>query len=127
MASVSWALQVAIYQTLNGVISCPVYDAVPQDADYPYVVIGQHASNNRDFYTEPLKQHILTLSVFSAYSGKKEVLDIIEQVYVLLHRQKLALDSGVLVNLIVESNDATQDIDEQTYMGRITLSAFTQR
>lgn len=127
MANVSWALQVALYEKLKAELSCAVYSDVPQDEPFPYAVIGDETTNNRDFYVERLDQRIVNISVWSSQSSKKEVKSIVADIDAALHRQKLPLTTGTLVSLVIENTQVTRDLDERTYMGNVTLSAYTQR
>lgn len=78
-----WPLQQAIYQrfkadvTLSALVT-GIFDAVPKDQPFPYVVIGEPNVNpfpTKNTFGEEIN---LVIHVYSDYSGKKETYNILE-------------------------------------------------
>ncbi|MDM7975238.1 MULTISPECIES: DUF3168 domain-containing protein [Thalassospira] len=117
-------LQKAIVTLLDGVLSCPVYDDVPDDAQYPYVVVDADlVSNSRalDQYRETV---MVYLSIWSDYAGRKEVKQIADTIRTATENTRPAMDSGVCENLRFERVTTSKDVDGTTYTGRVTLRAI---
>jgi len=84
-ADASWALQQALYTLLSaddGLLALlggpEIHDAVPQGAKLPYIVIGD--TEVRDVAADgvALEAHDLTIAVWSAAEGRREVKEIME-------------------------------------------------
>jgi hypothetical protein len=69
----------------------------------------------------------VTLTIWSDYRGKKEVLDLIEAIRAALHRQRPASTDGAVLRTFVENAEARRDVDGVTYMGSVTVRAITQQ
>lgn len=134
MADPSFAVQKALYTALNGNITIngspgrnvPVYDAVPQNAAYPYVTFDSEITNDADFLNSRMDERFFYLTVWSTYRGQKEVKEIMAEIDRLLHRQRLTLDTGTMVHCTVRRKRSTRDADAVTFMGQITLRIITQ-
>lgn len=83
-------LQIAYYTALNGNITyggsnVPVYDVVPQDADYPYIVLADQIVTDRpstkDSYISDVIMQVDVVTGFEgAYGGKSMMYDISDSV-----------------------------------------------
>lgn len=77
-----WPLQQAIYQRLSsspavsGLVK-GVFDFVPKDQPYPYVVIGEPSTLPFDSKSTFGEEISLVIHVWSDYSGKKEAYSIL--------------------------------------------------
>lgn len=106
MSLFSSAVQAAVYAALNGNVSANVYDDVPDqlpgkpEDKMPYVVIG--ADQAFPFETDSHIGHnyTITLSVWSAYSGKKEAKDIMDEAFDLLHRQSISVTGADTIDCL---------------------------
>ena len=83
------ALQVAYYQALNGNISLdgsnvPVYDVVPDTADYPYLLLGSQSTledpTKDDFGYEIIMDVDVVTGFEGSFGGKSDVYDIAQSV-----------------------------------------------
>lgn len=127
MAEPSWALQQALFAAIGTAVSPhSVYDAVPQDAAYPYVTLDSEAVDNADFLSSRMDRRFVYLNVWSAYKGQKEVKEIMAQIDAALHEQPLSLSTGSVVSVRVERKDTIRDVDGETFTGRITLRILTR-
>lgn len=72
-----------------------VYDLVPQNQVYPYVVIGESTEKQSDVLNSNQNPRgflvTTTLHIWSQYSGFKEALQIKRRIYELLHRNETAI------------------------------------
>lgn len=123
MADAGFALQEAIYTALSGNVGSgvAVYNHVPQDSAYPYVVIGGCEASEMDWLTTRLEDMHVYLSVWSQYKGSKQVLDIISAIDTALHNKRLQLDVGYNILTKIKKKRCSIDADGITYMGNLTL------
>lgn len=135
MASDSlWALQAAVFTALTGdatlqaLIGNParVYDAVPQDAVFPYAVIGQVSGKPWDTKTSDGMEAVLEVHTWSRYAGTKEAKDIMAAVTAVLDDQALSVAGHTLVNLRFESSQTALERDGITRHSAQKFRAVTQ-
>jgi hypothetical protein len=93
----SFALQVAIYNALNGNIGAGVYDEVPQGASAPYVVIGEGTERPWDTLTDHGSEETVVLHVWSRAKGWSQAKQIEGQINVILHDARLTLAGATMV------------------------------
>lgn len=125
MSDPALPLQAALLAALNDVLSCPVYDAVPQGADYPYVTMDYSVSTNDDLlggYRKDVRYYYL--SVWSRAYGSEEVYSIMASIDA-LNETPLTLSSGDMVSLRVERKRTSREPDNLTFMGQLTLRVIT--
>ena len=116
------AIQTAIYNALIanealGYAITAVYDHVPQDAVFPYVVIGSDTLIDWDTDNSTGFEATLTLHVWSRYRGLKECKDIQGLIYSALHRQPLTIDGYTALDCLCEYHEADVDPDGLTRHG----------
>lgn len=126
MSEPTLAFQSAVFAALQGALSCPVYDHVPQDSAYPYVTLAYQSVTSSDYLSGRKDVRMLYLSVWSTYRGQKEVLEIMQTIYGALHEQPLTLSTGRVAQLRVVDRDTNREPDGVTYMGRMRLMALTE-
>jgi hypothetical protein len=85
----SLGLQAAIYQTITAdaelsALVRGVYDSLPQDTEFPYVVIGADTEKPWNSLTEIGREYTVTLHVFSQYPGMRECKQIAGRIIALL-------------------------------------------
>lgn len=114
----------ALLAALQTACSCSIYDAVPQEASFPYVVIGEEASGNEDFLNARMDRRFIYLSIWSRAHGSAEVRDIVVEIQA-LNESPLTLDNGTLVSLRVERVLVNREPDNLTFMGHVTLRLLT--
>lgn len=127
MTDPGFAVQEAVYRRLSEKLSIPVYDAVPPQAKFPYLVIDTEITSN----TSPVSgrdrsSRLLYLSVWSNYQGQAEVKKINSEVYAALNRQPLPLSAGRAISVTVENMRTNREPDGVTYQGAITVRILTQ-
>ena len=118
-------LQSALMAVLNATLSCSVYDAVPDNAAYPYVTLDYSVSTNDDLFGGYRKDNrYYYLSIWSRAYGSEEVYSIMAQIDA-LNEEPLTLSSGDMVSLRVERKRTSREPDNLTFMGQITLRVIT--
>lgn len=103
-----------------------VYDAVPQNARFPYVTLDREVKRNADHLNGRLDLRFVYLNVWSDHPGQQEVKQIIAAIDAALHEQPLPLSTGRVASVRVQDTDTARDADGRTYMGRVTLRIYTQ-
>lgn len=126
MSDPSIPVQKALNDRLKELTNAEVYDAVPQNAAYPYVVIDDTTILPDDPLAKRRDERIVYLSVWSKYRGQKEVLSILAQIDQLLHRQRLPMDTGRMVQCFVIGKLTRREPDNLTFQGRATLRIITE-
>jgi hypothetical protein len=124
MAEPTRALHKALKAQLDTLCSCSVYDGVPQEAVYPYVVLDFMTTNNEDYTNARQDRRFVYLSVWSRNHGQEEVMDIIEQIDA-INETNLSLDTGDAFSVRVERKQTNREPDNLTFMGQVTLRVLT--
>lgn len=127
MSDPNVATQKAIYDALTvGLSPIAVYSAVPQGTAYPYVSIDGTTIVPDDPLAKRRDERYMYLSVWSRHQGNKEVLEIMTQIYNLLHQVRLPMDTGRMVKCFVRSRMDRREPDNLTFQGVITLRIITE-
>ncbi len=129
-----WPLQAALHAaltgdaTLQGFLGNParVYDHVPQDSAFPYLVIGESHGGPFDTKTESGMEQRLTIHAWSRYRGLKETKEIMAAVSAALDGQSLTVAGHALILLSHESSATFLDPDGLTRHGVQRFRAVTQ-
>lgn len=131
------ALQKAIAVALAGMTApsagtgaAPVgvflFDGPPDNAQWPLIVLEKHEVDLRESALDgPQLAHTLALSVWSQYRGSRQVLAILDQIYIRLHDARLTLEAGESVSCSVEGYSSERGDDGRTYQGSLVVKALT--
>jgi len=125
MADLSLELHVALLAALKAAVDCDVWDAVPQDSPYPYVVIDNKISTDLEFLDLATEEHFVYLSIWSRVAGQAEVMKYIKQIST-LNGVVLDLPSGCATALRIVRKQTVRESDNLTFMGQVTLRIITQ-
>lgn len=126
-----WNIQVAVRTRLLAtsslflIVSDRVYDDVPQDTVFPYVVIGDDTSIPWDQDCKTGADTTLTIHAWSRYSGRKEVKDMLQAIYNGLHNFELNVTGGHNVLCQAEYEETFLDPDGATRHGVIRFRLLT--
>lgn len=118
-------LHVALLARLKSILSCDVWDAVPQETSYPYVTIDSMINTPEAFLSLRVDTRFVYLGVWSRNYGQAEVMGIMSELDA-LHEQPLTLSSGSVASVRVERTRTVRESDNLTYMGQVTLRIITQ-
>jgi hypothetical protein len=130
MSKFSNQVQALIYSTLNGSISCNVYDDVPDQpagnpaANMPYVVLGSDQVFPFDTDDWIGENFTVELTFWSAYSGRKEVKSLMEEAFDLLHRQNLTVP-GAVINDCLHTFSTIMSMGANSYVQGIARYRLT--
>lgn len=125
------AAQRAVFEALDGAISCPVMDTQEQmpegqpSSAFPYLVLGDDtiASDEADDILGA--QVTLTLHIWSRAAGLAEVKALMGEAYDILHRSKPPATGYKTVDCLWEFSTSSTGPDGQTRHGvqryRLTL------
>ena len=127
----SFDLQTILYSTLNGdstldgiVGDNKIFDNVPQDTAYPYVVIGNINVANRGTKSLDGNEYSVDIDVWSQYRGKKEISDAMERIYELLNDTSYSVSSADMVVSQVRNTITLTENDGITRHGVLSLSVI---
>lgn len=129
MALHSWELQKAIFAKLDGSIvglsaaNISVFDDVPENTSYPYVVIGEETATNNGSKDLDGLEYTLTVHVWSNYRGRREIKEIMQSVYENLHDTAITVTGASLVNVRQEFNTTLAENDGITRHGVMRFRA----
>lgn len=131
MSDPGLALQKALLDRLTepGVISCKVFDSVPEKTRLPYVVMDTEISSNATPISGKKREdRLFYISVWSDYKGQREVKRINAEIAAALDRVMLTLpaDQGRVVSVSVLRTETNREPDGKTFMGSVTLRIITQ-
>ena len=127
----SFDLQSIIYSTLNGdstldgiVGNNKIFDNVPQDTGYPYVVIGNINVNNIGTKSLDGNDYSVDIDVWSQYRGKKQISEAMERIYNLFHDATFSVSGADMVTSQVRNTITLVENDGITRHGVISLSVI---
>lgn len=120
------AIQEAVFDCLSNA-GLTVYDNVPEDAAFPYVVIGEDTHAPFDTDDSLGAESTVTIHVWSRYRGKKEAKELQATIYNALTRAELSIDSHDLITIEFEYSDVLLDPDGITRHGVQRFRCLTER
>lgn len=135
-----YELQTALYQRLTGFTALTdllagdprfsatpaVYDHVPQDAEYPYIVIGEDFALDWDTDTTTGSDTEITIHTWSRFRGRGETKKIQRQIYNALHRHDLLVTGADTVTVEFEDSRTLLDEDGLTRHGATTFRVLLE-
>lgn len=116
-------LQIAIYGALNGNLSAPVFDHVPQNQSYPYVVIGEDtfvdwSRDDKNGFEATVNLHVWDRPKgTSGKRGKQVTKEIQGEIYDILQRSNFPIGDFGNPGMSFEYSDVFMDSDGITYHG----------
>lgn len=133
MSNPGIALQKAIYDTLaeDGELvallgGARIFDDVPRGIRPPYVTIGESLIRDWSTGSEDGHEHFLTVNVWTASAGVRDVHRILDRVEALLDDAALSLDEARLVSIRHEFSDVRREPDEETSRAIVRFRAVTE-
>lgn len=124
MADPTSAVHKAVLAALQAACSCTIYDGVPQDAAYPYGVIEYSMADNVDLLETRIDDRSYFIKFYSRIAGQSQILGYFAEADT-LNRQTLTLDTGAMVDLVVDSKRTFRDTDNLTFSGVVVLRIIT--
>ncbi len=110
--------------TVLGAAVSGVFDYVPPEATFPYIVVQMNAWHNRSAgYNAGISEHVFALEVWSDYDGNAELFDVMQRVESLLLWHSLNLTVGEMVNLTLRKSE-TAHVEERRRRGHMSYTAI---
>lgn len=107
-----------------------IYDGVPDDAAYPYIVFGEKNTTPNDVFGQDVNDDKITLYVWSQALGDEQALTIASRVCDLLHGTDVNLTSGGFRNvpssLQLEMLDTMREPDGRTRKAIMRFKAMNE-
>jgi len=103
-----------------------LYDYAPEDPIYPYLTYGTIRSEDRSGDDVEILSHTVTLHVWSRYSGRAEILDLLTSLSARLESIPKAQGDYRIVGLNNLYTDVFRARDNRTQHGLIRLSIQTE-
>ncbi|MGV8996395.1 MAG: DUF3168 domain-containing protein [Parvibaculaceae bacterium] len=126
------ALQKAIFECLTSdesvgeLVGARIYDAVPGDAGFPYLTLGEAQVEDWSAGETDGREHWLSLNVYSRSGGRAEAKSVMGAVHAALHDVALTLEGYTLVNMRFQSAETRRESDGTTWRGTIRFRAVTE-
>lgn len=121
------AVQQALYAKLSGDsvlmdLVTGVYDAVPQQATVPYIVIGDGSAEEMPQVQAMISECAMALHVWTGGGGRKTALSILNRLHALLHHGNLSFTGFTLLALRCTRAETQVDADNDRIYGVLELS-----
>ena len=134
MTTSLFAVQESIYgaltssTALQSILGNPArcYDMVPPAAIFPYVTFGDVVVKEYDTKDQTGLEQLLTLHVWSRYRGRKELKQIIQTIYDVLHNAALNVTGAIYVSCMFQSASTLQENDGLTLHGILRYRIVVQ-
>ena len=100
-----------------------VFDDVPTDTAYPYIVIGDETATNISAKDKDFHEHTLTIHIWSQYRGNRDIKEIMKRVYAALNDVSYTVSGASGVNLKHEFQTTLTEGDGITRHGVMRFRA----
>lgn len=131
MSSCEWEMQKALYGSLTSssglmALVTGIYDHVPQDTVFPYVVLEGMESFDRSNRVTTLTEIRMAIVVYSRERGSKTALAIMASIKERLHRAALSVSGYTLHSFCFSSSQLQHLADGLTYRGKMEFMAVVE-
>lgn len=126
-----FSLQKAIYELLTGDTTLMnlitgVHDKVPENAQFPYVMIGDITCADWASKTTSGMECTMLLTIYSREGGRRQATQIMERLYALMHDANMDVDNHTLVMMRFASSAIVLESDGETYRGMMRYRVLLQ-
>lgn len=118
------AVQRALFDRALAAVSpfgAQVFDAVPADQPFPFVVLDLHQSLDNSASDITGFIHNCYFSIWSTYRGRLEVERLLDALWRALHERSLSLENGLLIMCRVTEQGSRVDGDGLTHQGSMVV------
>src|SRR3954468_11425461 len=132
MSGIAFALQQAIFAALSSspdlqaLIGNRLFDFVPPDSAFPYVVLGDGSEADWSTATEDGTEHTIQIDVWSRQPGHREAKQIADVIRSVLNNAALIVTGAALIDIRHVTTDFSREPDGQTFRARLTFRAVTE-
>lgn len=124
----SFDLQSAIYSTLSGdstldglIGDGKIFDDVPQNTSYPYIVIGLETTRDEGTATLDGKIYNVDIHVWSQYRGQKQIKEVMERLHNIFNNSTISVSGANSVMSYVVSATTLIEGDRITRHGIVNI------
>lgn len=123
-----WPLQELIYNQLSKdaalkAAGVEIYDTVPKKSRLPFIALGDETTGANNTKTSTGESDSLTLHVWSAYRGRKEVKNILNILVKAIYTMPLQLPGGGRITyLTLENSDIIEEEEGALFHGVVRFS-----
>lgn len=103
-----------------------VFDDLPPKKKPPYIVFGDSTHNDWSTGSESGMEHFFALKVWSRQNGRKEVLQISDEIELVLTNVNSEIGSHHLVNFTHEITEVKRDEQTGYFTASVTFRAVTE-
>lgn len=103
-----------------------VFDDLPPKKKPPYIVFGDSTHNDWSTGSENGMEHFIALNIWSRQNGRKQVLQISDEISSALVSVNPEIDGHYLVNLTHEITEVKRDKDTGYFTASVTFRAVTE-
>lgn len=122
MKSPFLTLHKAQYDRLKSATSYRIFDNLPEQAEFPYVVLGEVSGRDWSDKFEPGQEVFSTVHIWSQYPGRKEAAEMQDAVLRALTSSPLALGPDFhAVFVALDMSEMIIDIDGTTRHGIVRM------
>jgi hypothetical protein len=104
-----------------------VYDAVPQNAALPYVVLGDGAAETQEQLQGSVSTCELSLHVWTEGHGRKQALAILNRIHAVLHHANVSMGGYVVMGLRCVRAETEVDVAQERVYGQLGLVLTAMR
>jgi hypothetical protein len=108
-------------------VATGVYDAVPQQAALPYVVIGDGSAQDVPQLQNAICECQLQLNVWTSGGGRKVALAMLNRLHGLLHHGTLSLTGMTLLSMRSVRAETVVDADNDRINGVMELQLLVRQ
>ena len=122
------AVQRALFNKAQIAVSqfgAQVFDSVPEDQPFPFVVLDLHQSLDNSASEVTGFIHNCFFSIWSTYRGRLEVEQLLNALWHALHERELSLENGVSILCRVTEQGSRVDEDGLTHQGSLVVRIQT--
>ena len=126
------AVQTAVFGLLSvnsalNALVVGVYDEAPEDAEFPYVTIGESVHNEGDTVNTLGDDASVTVHCWSRYRGKKQIKEIQGAIYDALHRANTTYAGYDIISINWDTSQSFIDQDGLTRHGVQSFTVFVDK
>lgn len=103
---INYELAKSIYEKLNGNISMPFFSSPASATGYPYAVVSGVSLEPFDTITDSGFIGIISIVFYDTSASNKRILQAMDEVYSLLHRQPLSVVGYNVLDVYFDSAPA---------------------
>jgi hypothetical protein len=134
MSSISFSLQQAMFTVLSestdlqALIGNPprLFDYVPRDSAFPYVVLGDGNESDWSTATESGTEHAIQIDVWSREPGHRQAKQIADVIRATLNNASLTVSGVTLIDIRHLATAFSREADGQTFRARLQFRAVTE-